>query len=69
MMLKRSEFDFYSLGHAAQTVKVSQSSAYQWSRSGKLKCLRASDGSRLLDDKGLAQLRALAKRSRRKFVA
>jgi len=62
------KFDFYSLGHAARKLDISQSSLYQWCRAGKVKFLRASDGSRLFDERGLEQARALAKQSGRKFV-
>ena len=61
-------FDFYSLGHAARAVGVSQSSLYQWSRSGKVRTLRASDGSRLIERSEVEKLKDLVKQSRRKLV-
>jgi predicted site-specific integrase-resolvase len=67
-MQQLKKFDFYSMGHAARELNVSHSSLYQWCRAGKVKFLRASDGSRLFDEKCIEQARALAKRSGRKFV-
>jgi predicted site-specific integrase-resolvase len=66
MQLK--SFDFYSLGHAARVLNVSQSSLYQWSRAGKIRTLRASDGSRLFDPKDIENAKGVAKKNRRKFV-
>jgi predicted site-specific integrase-resolvase len=67
MQLKK--FDFWSVGHAAREVNVSQSSLYQWCRAGRVKVLRASDGTRLLDGTAIKQARAIAKKSGRNSVA
>lgn len=61
-------FDFYSIGHAARVLNVSMSSLYQWSRAGKIRTLRASDGSRLFDPKDIEKAKAQAKKRRRKLV-
>lgn len=66
MQLK--SFDFYSLGHAARVLNISQSSLYQWSRAGKIRTLRASDGSRLFDPRDVEKAKGIAKKNRRKFV-
>lgn len=58
-------FDYYSLGHAARVLDVSQSSLYQKARSGEIKTRRASDGSWLFDPKVIAKAKMTRKTGRR----
>jgi predicted site-specific integrase-resolvase len=62
-------FDFWSLGHAARELGISQSSLYQKSRAGKIPTLRASDGSRLFTTAVIKREKErLSKQDGRKFV-